>query len=104
MDDIVKLIITGLLSAMASSGFWIFLQKRMQNKDAKTLMLIGLGHDRIIRLGLKFIEKGWVTEDEYENLNHYLFKPYKQMGGNGSADRIMREVNKLPIRGSHDDI
>ena len=61
-------------------------------------MLIGLGHDRIIYLGLCYIERGWVTQDEYENLNDYLYDPYSQLGGNGSAKKIIEEVNKLPIR------
>jgi hypothetical protein len=47
-----------------------------------------------------YIEKGYITQDEYENLHDYLYKPYEQMGGNGAAKRIMNEVNKLPIRKS----
>ena len=61
-------------------------------------MLIGLGHDRIMYLGMRYIERGWITQDEYENLNTYLYEPYKKLGGNGSALRVMQEVNKLPIR------
>ena len=30
----------------------------------------------------------------------YLYKPYEKMGGNGSAKRIMNEVNRLPIHKS----
>jgi hypothetical protein len=61
-------------------------------------MLIGLGHDRIMYLGMRYIDRGWITRDEYENLNTYLYEPYKNLGGNGSALRVMQEVNKLPIR------
>ena len=28
----------------------------------------------------------------------YLYEPYEEMGGNGSARRVMEEVRKLPIR------
>lgn len=42
----------------------------------------------------------WVSQDEYENLYEYLYKPYEKLGGNGSAKRIMTEVNKLPIHKS----
>ena len=28
----------------------------------------------------------------------YLYDPYKKNGGNGSAERNMKEVEKLPIR------
>ena len=32
--------------------------------------------------------------------NREKLKPYEKLGGNGSAKRIMTEVNKLPIRKS----
>ncbi len=60
-------------------------------------MLIGLAHDRIVYLGMQYIEREWITQDEYENLHDYLYVPYKKMGGNGSAKRIMDEIDRLPI-------
>ena len=60
-------------------------------------MILGLGHDRFIFLGMKYVEKGEITQGEYENLNKYLYEPYKKMGGNGTAERLMQEVNKLRI-------
>ena len=35
-------------------------------------MLIGLAHDRIIYLGMAYIERGYITQDEYENLYELL--------------------------------
>jgi hypothetical protein len=61
-------------------------------------MLIGLGHDRIIYLGMTYIKRGYITKDEYENLHDYLYKPYAMMGGNGTAKRVMDEVDKLPVK------
>ena len=98
MEPWIQTIITIVCSVIASSGFWAYLQKNLEKKDVKTEMLIGLGHDRIIYLGLCYIERGWITQDEYENLNDYLYKPYAKMGANGSAKRVMQEVDKLPIR------
>ena len=102
MPHSMELFITILASVLASSGFWLFLQtmlqKRIDAKDAKTQMIIGLGHDRIIALGLQYIERGSITHDEYENLVDYLYKPYALMGGNGSAERIVNEVKKLPVK------
>ena len=62
-------------------------------------MLIGLAHDRILPLGMHYLSRGdWITRDEYENLYEYLYKPYKEMGGNGSAQRVMAEIDsKLKI-------
>lgn len=94
----IQMVLTIIGSVVASSGFWAYIQKKLEKKDIKTMMLIGLAHDRIIYLGMSYIERGWITNDEYENLHDYLYKPYEQMGGNGSAKRIMNEIQKLPIR------
>lgn len=94
----VQTIITIACSVLASSGFWAYLMKREEKMDVKTRMLIGLGHDRIMYLGMAYINRGYITSDEYENLFVYLYTPYEEMGGNGSAKRIMEEVKKLPIK------
>lgn len=96
--DPTQVIITIFASVMASSGLWAYLQKRSEKKDVKTELLIGLAHDRIMFLGMSYIERGYITQDEYENLYNYLYKPYEKMGGNGSAKRVMQEVDRLPIR------
>lgn len=94
----MQTVITILCSVLASSGFWAFIMKRCDSKKNETDMLIGLGHDRIIYLGLKYIDRKYITQDEYENLKEYLYLPYKALGGNGSAERIMLEVDRLEIR------
>lgn len=101
MPTWIQMIITIVCAVLASSGFWTYLQKKNENKDAKSQMLIGLAHDRIMCLSMRYIERGWITQDEYENLYEYLYKPYEKMGGNGSAKRVMTEVNKLPIHASN---
>ena len=95
----LQITVSVFAAVMASSGFWAWLTKRSEKKDIRTQVLIGLAHDRIIYLGMKYIERGFITRDEYENLNDYLYKPYKEMGGNGSAKRVMLEVDRLPIKG-----
>lgn len=92
------MILTFICSVVASSGFWAYIQKRSEKKDVKTQMLIGLAHDRIMSLGLQYLERGWLTHDEYENLKTYLYEPYAKMGGNGSAKHIIDRVDRLPIR------
>lgn len=98
MEPWLEISITIICSVIASSGFWAFVTKKAEKNDTKTRMLIGLGHDRIMALGMSYIERGYITSDEYENLYEYLYKPYEEMGGNGSARRVMDEVKRLPIR------
>lgn len=90
--------VTIIAAVIASSGFWAFLQKVTDKKDVRTQLLIGLAHDRIMQSGVYYIDRGYITPDEYENLYDYLYKPYKAMGGNGSAERIIDNVKKLEIR------
>ncbi|MDD3288428.1 MAG: hypothetical protein PHX43_05415 [Alphaproteobacteria bacterium] len=97
MEAWVEIAIAVITSVFLSSGLWTFALKVAEKKDCKADMLLGLGHDRIIYLGMHYIERGCITQDEYENLYEYLYKPYEKMGGNGSAQRIMSEVNKLKI-------
>lgn len=101
MEPWLQIVLTVFSSVLASSGLWTFLQKRAERKDVKTEMLIGLAHDRILYLGMRYIERGWITRDEYENLYEYLYKPYEKLGGNGSAKRVMNEINRLPIRAAN---
>lgn len=93
----LRMVVTIVTSVLASSGFWAFLQRHFDKNDATKRLLIGIGHDRIMYLGLQYIQRGSITADEYENLHDYLYVPYKDNGGNGSAARIMSEVEKLPI-------
>lgn len=98
MEQWQQMLVTIFCAMIASSGFWAFIQKISEKKDVRTRMLVGLAHDRIVYLGMSYIERGYITQDEYENLYEYLYKPYKSMVGNGSGDdRIMREVDRLPI-------
>ena len=101
MEELTQIIITIVSSVLASSAFWAFVTKRLDKKDVRNKMLVGLAHDRIMYLGMIYIERGWITQDEYENLHDYLYVKKEKMGGNGSAKRVMEEVDKLPIHKSN---
>lgn len=96
------LIVSIVGSVFASTGFWAFLtfliQKRDTKDNAEAQMLKGLGHDRICYLGERHLKRGYITKEDYENLHDYLFIPYKKLGGNGTAEKIMTEVEHLPFK------
>lgn len=105
-------IVAIIVAIFASSGFWTFLSNRLSHRDEKrdkedkemelqSKMLKGLGHDRICFLGEHYLARQpepYITKDEYENLHDYLYLPYRDLGGNGTAEKIMKEVDKLPVR------
>lgn len=122
MNIIISAIITGIFTG----GFFSFIQfliirkdknkndiqeliksnKELQDeyKDLKetvskqSAMLMGLGHDRIIEKGSEYLNRQYITKDEYEDLYDYLFVPYHNLGGNGTAEKVMGDVKNLPIR------
>jgi hypothetical protein len=98
MDPWVQALIVSITSIGASSGFWAFVLKRDKEKAATTKLLMGLGYGKIVQLGLTYIEQGWITKDELEELRKYLYEPYCELGGNGVAERIMSQVSNLPIK------
>ena len=87
-----------LIALISSTGLWSCIASHRSKHDAKTRLLIGLAHDRIIYLGTMFIDRGSITPAEYENLHDYLYAPYAENGGNGSAKRVMEQVKALPIK------
>ena len=93
-----QIILTIFTSVLASSGLWAFLNTRFDKKDAEREILIGIGHIEIVFFGMQYIERGWITQDEYDTLCE-LYEPYIKLGGNGSGTKIMKEVEKLPIKG-----
>ena len=96
------MISTIVIAIFASTGFWAFVTVVYRNKtkkdNAEAQMLKGLGHDRICCLGESYIKRGYITKEEYENLRDYLYLPYKKLGGNGTAEKIVKDVSNLPIR------
>lgn len=97
MDQWISTLITIVCSVAASSGFWALLQNKINKKDAKAQMILGLGHDRLLYLCMKYIDRGEITTDELENLKDYLYIPYKALGGNGTVTLLMGKVDSLKI-------
>lgn len=89
----------GVLSTFAaSSGFWTYLITKRDKKSASARLVLGIAHSKIINLANEHIARGYITSEAYDDLYRYLYQPYKDMGGNGTVDRLMAEVSKLPIR------
>nr|DAU63895.1 MAG TPA: holin protein [Caudoviricetes sp.] len=91
-----------IIAVFASTGLWSFIsmlvQRYMERKSDYAMMMRGLGHDRICYLGEYYIKRGCITRDEYENLFDYLYIPYKRLGGNGTAEKVVNEVKQLPLK------
>ena len=96
MASWLQIALTIFASVMASSGLWAFLGNRFDKRSAERDLIIGIGHVELVYYGMQYIERGWITKDEYETLKE-LYDPYVKLGGNGSGKKIMAEVEKLPM-------
>lgn len=99
-------IIPIVLAIVASTGFWavveLIIRHLFDKKSLTSSALLGLLHDRIFDLCDKYIRQGYVTKDQYKNLLK-LYRPYEKLGGNDVAKKLMKEVDKLPIREDEND-
>lgn len=90
-----------LLGVFACTGFWTFLQNWLQGRNkkhnAEQKLLLGIAYKVILDMCHEHLEKGEIDADDYKEISHYLFEPYKDLGGNGTAQRLVEEVDKLPI-------
>lgn len=75
-------------------------QKKLISKeqfDALCHCVTGIAMFRIAREAKRYIDKGYVTSEEYHTLKHNLYEPYIALGGNGLAVKFMEEVEELPM-------
>lgn len=98
MDVWLPITLASAASVVASTGFWAFMLRKSEVKSSTTRLLMGLAYVELTTLGMRYVNRGYVTTDEYEDYRNYFYEPYKALGGNGVAERIMNEVGNLPIQ------
>lgn len=94
--SMIEIIVTIVCSILASNGLWAFISTRSKKKSNESKLLMGIAYSKIIQQGESYIARGYVSIDEYNELNRYLYEPYHAMGGNGTAEIIMEKVAALP--------
>ncbi len=97
-QDNLELVIAVLVSFIASGGFWQYVLHKDKGKSATTRLMMGLAYDKIMFLGMHYIERGWISKDEFEDFQKYFFEPYKELGGNGVAEKMMTSIGNLPLK------
>ena len=86
-----------LSAVFGAPGLWALIEARVnQNKTDEELILV-LIRDRIIEEGERYLERGYILSGEYSDFYEKLYKPYKSKGGNGLAQHIFEQIEKLPM-------
>lgn len=99
--DIILGFVGVAAAVFGGQGFWTWLSNRNRKKSSEARLLMGIAFSKIIQQCEAFIARGWISADEYHELHHYLYTPYKEMGGNGTAERLMGIVSNLPSEPTH---
>ena len=87
-----------LLSAvMGAPGLWAFAEAKAKRGSVEKELIRVLVRDRIIEAGERYLERGYILSGEYSDFYEELYKPYKEMGGNGLAQHIFERIEKLPM-------
>lgn len=99
MDQIV-------IAIVGSNALFTFIQflitRHDRKKDPEAQILLGIGHDRIVYLCRKAIQRGYTTTEEVDNITG-IYEPYTKMGGNGSGKKVYTEYMKLPLKEEKED-
>lgn len=106
MDGNLNYWITGcvtiLVGIFGSTGFWAFVSSRRRKKEeansAITKVCVGVAYLGIKMSCYKLLDRGYATPDDIEDIEKYLYEPYKQLGGNGTAEMIFEKTKSLPTK------
>lgn len=93
----------GAAAALVSGLFQLMLQnmnrkaaKEDKNDDTKEALRILL-YDRIKHLGRDYIERGFISSEDLEDIIAMHKVYHDNLSGNGFLDSIMSQVKSLPI-------
>lgn len=99
-------IVSGL--SFAVRHIWAKLQAEQKARQAKEEQetaeqaalkeaVLALLHDRLYSLSRFYIDRGWITIQDLDNLE-YLYTAYHALGGNGTGTELFMRCKALPIR------
>ena len=95
MTILLAVLSSSALASLISGIFTLLSAKQKKNSRVEAGVRILL-YDRIKHLGTKYIERGYITDDEYEDLIKMHSVYHNSLHGNGFLDDIMERVQKLP--------
>ncbi len=90
--------IVGIIGAIfGGQGFWTWVITKHKSKSDESKLMMGIGYSKIIDLCEKHLANGSITAREFHELEHYLYEPYRNMGGNGTVEMLFEQVRDLPV-------
>lgn len=85
-----------ITALLGGSGIWAWAKTKADHNNNADKLLLSVSRNQLITLGRSYIERGYVTMDEYEEFETE-YRIYSALGGNGLARRIFKRVDELPM-------
>lgn len=88
----------GLITTLVTYLFTKIRTVKKNTKEDNQLIkeaLKSILHNILIVEGQKMLDKGYCMREDYERISEY-YLPYKALGGNGSAKRMVEQIENLP--------
>lgn len=97
-DFILRYWVEEVFAAIIAVLAWLVRQVKGKKKGYRMVneAIMALLHDRLYQACSFYISKGWCSVDDRENLE-YLYRPYKELGGNGTGEDLYHKVMDLPL-------
>lgn len=91
--ELANPVITTLLGG---SGIWAWAKTKADHNNNADNLLLSVSRNQLVTLGRAYIERGYITMDEYDEYESE-YQIYSALGGNGLARRVFKQVDELPI-------
>lgn len=101
MNDVVTIIVAVVSSGAFTAVVNAILAYNRAKKEKDTGVAAGvrmLLYDRIKHLGKGYINKGYITSEELEDIVSLHEVYHDDLGGNGFLDSLMTSVKGLPLK------
>ena len=85
-----------LATVLSGPGIWAWAKTRTERNDSEDKLLLQVAKNQLVSQGREYLHRGYITMDEYEEYESE-YQVYSNLGGNGLARRIFKQVDDLPI-------
>lgn len=96
LTKIAEMANPAVTALLGGSGVWAWARTKVDHNDNVAKLLLTVSRNQLITLGRGYIERGYITMDEYEEYEAE-YQIYSALGGNGLARRIFKQVDDLPM-------
>lgn len=99
LDFILRYWVQELFALIIAAITWMVraIHKKKDEYDILREGILALLHDRLYQSCSFFIERGFCTIEDRNNLE-YLYTPYKALGGNGTGESLYQKCLELPLK------